>query len=387
MNTNAIESKISLLEHLLAEYYNLWYKETLNQFLYNDLQNDMEVSFEELYFYDNYGFLPNTHPLHKLTIDLKEASTLPMLDLQNNSVIDMPLKSITPKKNHEILSIARYIQNNINSHGTFELYDLAGGKGILSSFLLNYFPNAYTKSFILDKNVEFINQHNLVHNLNFIPINLLTDEFPYAVTSTDHLFMLHGCGDLTDKSLEFFLNSKSGLLLTVGCCYHLCTHDHKFESNNLFKLTKDALYLATRTNKVINKEAWNKRLSQKHYRYCFEMWYFKTFNKIMPALRSSPPTLYTHSFEFYSREQIRRLKINDSPHLYKSLLKEYLEGEKLREKLIGIGALRLIFARPIEVYLALRRVKSMFGHGFEITIGELFNRKISPRNIAIALKR
>ena len=64
-----------------------------------------------------------------------------------------------------------------------------------------------------------------------------------------------------------------------------------------------------------------------------------------------------------------------------------LDNFEIIEKLIELGALRLLFARPIEVYISFKRAQKLLSDNRrEIYLGEIFDRKISPRNILIYAK-
>lgn len=389
MNTNTfIESKISLLEHLLTKHKNIWEQEVLSKYLYGKFDNSLTASFEDLQYFEHHGNLPPQHSLHQYSIDLKFAASLPQLLPNTNDHILQKAKNISHKKAHELNALSNLIiHNTFISNHSCNILDLAGGKGVLSHYLLERFPEKFKSSIVIDKNITFKNPLSTHLNVHFKQFDLLQPQLNIITAPHSSIFMLHGCGDLTDQGLTIFKNSNSKFMVAVGCCYHLCTQIINFNSNSQIGITKDALYLATRTNKEVNEKTWNKRINQKHYRYTFEIWYNKKFQTPMPALRSSPTTLYNKNFEDYCVEQFKRLNLPFNTDSLRELTHELIDGKALRNHLIGIGALRLIFARAIEAYLALRRAQKCMSFCENPKLYEIFHKKLSPRNIALVLER
>lgn len=389
MHLNTIESKLTELENLLSSQTLLWQNEILHLHLQDRIPqawlcDDFYLNFADYQYFDNTSTLPHHHPLHALSVQLHEACSLPDLCHPNFQYFT-PLNSleIKAKKQHEITQLLHHIKQSDCFHQGEQLVDLAGGKGHLSRVLQHYFVNLQLHRCVLDSNKNFAQSNDPFYCVDLLKVQSL------PVPQPDHLLLLHGCGALTDQAIDFYSSHQTSSLHLVSCCYHLIQKNFSFTSYPLIKLTSESLHLATRTYKVLDATSWKKRHNVKQYRYTFEMWFFKKFRQTMPALKSSPGKLYESTFENYCDEQLKRLQIAKTPETIAELNSLFEKEFDLREKLIRLGMLRHLFSRPLEVYLSLRRAKELLKANQESTLefGEIFDKKISPRNILISAKR
>ncbi len=398
LNLNLIESKIAELEHLLSQVPLLWQNEILTLYLQEKIPVEwLEDSFllcnDHILKFHQTSSLPSSHPWHELSLKLIKCCEIPVFTndeihfLKNTNALQ-----IKEKKRHEINQLIQLSQQEELIHSRDHLIDLAGGKGHLTEAYLNYYSSLALSRSIIDNNTQFYVEH-LTKQKSFREqyycLDLLkTSQLPPSPGVSQHLIQLHGCGSLTDQALHFFLSSHAKSLQVVGCCFHRINNPIYFTTNPKLFLTPEALYLATRTYKSLTLENWKKRLNQKHYRYTLEMWFHEMFQRPMPALKSSIGSLYEGSFRDYAKVQLHRLSIKSSKLNLDSLEKCYSKKYALKDSLIKLGMIRMIFARPIEVYIALRRAHSLYKLGAnKVLIGEIFNAEISPRNILIFARK
>lgn len=386
-----IEAKILALENLLYPKCEFWQNEILDLHLQNKipsswLQDDFLMSFEQLQNFDSTGLLHQDHPWFALSQSLSSACELPSLYSQHASqTYNYFAKEIKAKKIYEINQLLSFTEKYSTLEQDARLIDLAGGKGHLSAAYQKTHPKLNFKRTVIDTNLAFCHEGFNDNSNQFQSVDLLKTK-TFNIHQQDHLFLLHGCGELSDRTIEQHLTHQCHSLHLVGCCYHLIKKPITFQNYDL-QLSLQALHLATKTYRQFALRSWQKLLNQKHYRYSLAIWFQQKFLKPMPALRSSPSTLYQADFLTYAKEQLKRLNISENQKILQELETCYSDHFDQIEKLIKLGVLRLLFARPIEIYIALKRAQTLSRNGHhKIQMGEIFQRKISPRNILLFAK-
>lgn len=393
MNLNLIESKILALENLLYPHHHLWQNEILDLFLQNKLPRKwLDESFlltlEEMQYLEETGTLPAKHPWYQLSLDLFNACKLPIL---NETVANEFIhKEIKEKKIHEINQLLFFSKKFTSFQSNDHLIDLAGGKGHLSFAFQDFYSELQLRRTVIDNNFAFNSTKTFNQDRNFSNqfrcLDLLKNQL-LDVNDCDHLLLLHGCGELSEAGIDILHNHLCKSLHLVGCCYHLIKSSIKFQHYPLI-VSNQALHLATKTHREINSTSWNKRSTQKHYRYSFGIWFEKKYQIPLPALKSSPSQLYRESFLIYAKEQLKRLKILATDEILNELQNCYRQYYDEIQKLIQLGALRMIFSRPIEVYIGLIRAQRILrSNNYNVLLGEIFNKKKSPRNILLFVSK
>lgn len=391
MNLTTIEAKILELENLLYPKQLLWQNEILDLHFKNLipsdwLKSDFLLNFQQLQQMEETGLLPKQHLWFSLSQKLLLTTKMAKLYDQNSANRDVSLeqaiaKKIKAKKSYEINQLIDFAKLHQLFSPQETIVDLAGGKGHLSHAMQVAFMDFQLCRKVMDKDINFYSAQlkNQFYCFDLLKTNTL------PIKSHDHLFLLHGCGNLSDQCINIGHTYHNQSMCLVGCCYHLMSTRPKFSHYEL-SVSHEALHLATKTNRIFDDSSWQKRLNQKHYRYSFEIWFRKTYQKPMPALRSSPKTLYREDYLSYAKEQLQRLCIKPTNANLNALSKGHEDDFGLREKLILLGSLRKLFARPIEIYIALKRAMVILQKKQDehLIMGEIFDRKISPRNILIA---
>jgi hypothetical protein len=388
LNTSTIETKLLAIENLMYPYFDFWQNEILDLHLQNKipsswLQDDFLIDFQQTKNLSETGKLQPSHPWYELSLKLTDLSELPKLSqVPTQNYIS---KDVKAKKIYEINQLLSHITTKSYLQAYEHIVDLAGGKGHLSSAILKSYPSLKLRRTVIDKNHHFKFNISNPDIENFLCLDLLNAK-NLPITKSDHLYLLHGCGSLTDQSIELQFKHQCRSLCLVGCCYHLIKEPIDFFSKNL-TLSSQALHLATKTHRDFTDSSWAKLKNQKHYRYSIGLWFNQKFRCPMPALKSSPRSLYQDDFSAYSKEQLKRLNIDVRADYLQELNDCYTQNYEVIEKLIKLGTIRLLFSRPLEVYIGLRRaLKLSQTKANQIMIGEIFDRKISPRNILLFCK-
>ncbi len=356
----------------LSPYRELWQGEILNEFprIYAPEIEDWAKNFEELSSKEKAERLSFYSPLNdekhkKLISEIKQLIELPSLEIKPSKVIH----KVTQKKGHEISQIESFYQDKKLAR----IYDFAGGVGHTSEYLEK---NLNIQCTCLDLDSRLIETGQTRADKVEFKVFEIKKDMKLELNLPADLLGLHCCGDLSQNLIDYFSESKASSLLNLGCCYH------KIESHQDF--SHQARYLATRSHGVISESQIKEREQFKTYRYSFEL-FLKEFyhTPSVATLKSSLPELYQGSFEKYALEQLERLNLKPIEYSKIKSFFEDLETQKQVKRLINLGHVRAPFGRTIEIALILKRAIELRKKGYQVEVFELFNRALSPRNIAI----
>jgi hypothetical protein len=370
------------LEHLkkiqtvLTPYRQLWNQEVLEVHPFNyspqinswvDLIENLTLEQKELFIAKKIDQLDLPEDLVEL---IEKILLLERIEVQAVP-INIFFKSqlhLRQKKTHEINQILSFIEANKN----FEeiIIDFAGGIGNLANALTKY---AQKSVHCLELNQDLIETGRKRYpDVHFEQGNIELLQGPSTAKDCS-MIGLHCCGDLTYKVLDIFKNAhQAKSILSIGCCYHKIAK-HAFFSTN-------ALHLANFHNPHENL---SQKYSVKKHRYLFEL-LVKKFHPLTKKieLRSSPIKSYESSFLTYTHQNLPKLglKIPDSDVLAFS---QNQQNIKVVDRLFAMGLLRSTFAQIIELALTLEKYIHLSRFVNHIEIVELFDSKISPRNLGI----
>src|SRR5690606_38944600 len=98
---------------------------------------------------------------------------------------------------------------------------------------------------------------------------------------------------------------------------------------------------------------------------------------------SSVPSVYNLSFQEYAKEQFNRLGLTPlSDEILDSAINNS-EYQKTLKQYFLAGIIRNTFGRIIEIFLNLDRVLYLHEQKIPAKLTQIFDAKLSPRNIAI----
>jgi|GEM_PF-4828682 len=391
MQPSEIISKISVIEEFLIPFYDLFNYEPLHIYphtysqeverliaLISSLKDSHKCDFINYSEIDSYP-----SELKKLLEQVNQLIKLPQVpnfQLINNQ----KFKNLTNKKAHEISAITSFLSTEKIS--TPEYLDFAGGKGHLSFHTSRAFNKPSTCIDFDEKLIEAgesLFSKNPQVNFIHADINKISTQ---VIKSEHHVHSLHCCGDLTDLTLKYFVeSSQAKTFLGFGCCYHKIKENFYLGEN---LLSNEAKTLAMKSYRPHTPQELESRVQLKKYRYSFEL--FLRENKIITqdlVLKSSRPKIYQLPYIDYCLYQAQKVGIEIT---HPQLIAKHFECSRTQEKvqrMIDIGILRSIFARVIEVYITLKRIPKKSFESMDIQVAQFFDRKVSQRNIGIYLKK
>ena len=320
--------------------------------------------------------------------------------LENQRYPSWALFQVSGKKQHEIKAISHYVSKLNLTNKT--LVDIGGGKGHLSRILALY--HGFSAS-SLDSNLELqeLGKRRLAKyplpnghgELKFIHHtfglndsetlereNLLFKKSPFSVG-------LHTCGELALSHLQ--KSKLKNSLLNIGCCYQRLSPaqaaqlSHFSREKAPLELTKYALTLATRGHTDISLKDYTVKKRVKYYRAAIQLFANskKGTNEFL-SVGSNHPRDYFRSFSEYALEKMAGLDIKTSEDELESFYRCPSTTRSLDQIYRG-NLVRWRFGRLIEKYLVYDRALKLIEEGHSARVFQIFDEKISPRNMAIAV--
>ncbi|MDC0714522.1 methyltransferase [Stigmatella sp. ncwal1] len=201
---------------------------------------------------------------------------------------------------------------------------------------------------------------------------------------------LHTCGPLALTQIR--KSQEAGFLLNFGCCYDKldAARDYpvsRFGEAHRLPFTRYALSLATRGrhHKTGTEFALMKRVYAQRFaldlllrRQCPELGF-------VPA-GDAPKALYAGSFAVYARDRLERLRLD--PGMAEAELDSFeVSVRPETRRLFLCHLLRDRFARALEIVLLLDRALLLEEMGFQVELLQVFDPRLSPRNVALIASR
>jgi hypothetical protein len=300
----------------------------------------------------------------------------------NESIIPKELRrKLSLKKEHEISLIKSLLENE-----EIELFiDIGSGAGHLSSCLLS--PKQ--ESICIDMNKAFQKagieklkrwSPKTLTKMKFVSLEVqsASDLSQFSLSKRSMVLGLHACGALSSNLIQL----KADRILSFGCCYHKLSREY-----NLSRIAKispiwfsnHALTSAAKGYAYLEKEDYSQKFKVKRYRYALHYFLKDKINKDFGAIGNGKKVDYNLSFSDYCYKYSKETLVY-SKH---ELETYFLQKLDFVEFVISSGVLRSVLGRVIEIYLLLDRALYLKENGQNPAIFELFDRKISPRNIAI----
>lgn len=367
----------------LPEKYHEWAKElkNLSQLEIIDLENNL-IS-KKIYNEGHLDFL-NT---------IKSLSKVEHLNSTKFAIEEIPpnlKRKLTLKKQHEISHISSYLSNK--SYKT--ILDIGSGAGHLSAILLSYDKKKKSICVDMSKEVQAIGIKKLerenpeiLRRLSFIE-RKIDDQTSLQDINYDLLLGLHTCGDLSVNLLKIHLKNKienkKGSFLNFGCCYHKLSTDslnlsQRAREKPVLHLSHHALTMAAKSYKSLSPKEYDERVAVKNFRYGIHLFMKRKLDLDFQTLGNATASDYKGSFSDYAKKYCSQTHNTNA-----QVLEDFYQKNLLLIKDVQyLGIIRSHLSRLAELYIVLDRVLFIKETNPNLEFGELFDRKISPRNFGI----
>lgn len=299
-------------------------------------------------------------------------------------------KKISEKKKHElerILSVTSELED-------IHIVDIGGGAGYLTENLV-YNKNRF--SFCIDANKKLQERGSIrIHNNsieNRKKVKFIHSFFDHRFNSqsikhdVDKLIIgLHSCGDLSSEIIKYFDQSNSKYLLNVGCCYQKLNNNYNisnFSKKHKIVFSENALNLASRCFSYQSKEKLEKKIKVRTYRYALHFYLQKKGIKSFTPIGRTQLSDYKKPFSDYVKKYTPQY-FTTSEHAESFFNSPQIQD--LVSQTIHIDLLRGLLGRVIETYIVLDRALFLKERNYNVSIQTIFDRKLSPRNLAIIVQ-
>lgn len=340
-----------------------------------------DKNIEELVEFEN-NFTINTqdHDFSNFLKELSETISFPKPLVSKEDDIIIGLKQ---KKNHEIQRIREIIKD----YNELNYVDIGSGVGHLSEALVkeqDSFSNCIDMDeYLQELGKKRLNEKGLLKKFKFIHANFKKDSQYQLITpyTKNMILGLHACGDLSSEIIEYFHKVQAQHLISIGCCYQRLNNRY-----NLSKLAQDspllfstnALNLAARCYQFQSKDGLRQKIKIRRYRYALHLYQQSKGQSDFSSIGKTKLADYDDSFSAYVKKYAN-FTIGSSEEIESFFQNNLNEVEHI----IFTDIFRLSLGRLIEVYLILDRAQYLVEHGHLVKVLEIFERKLSPRNLAI----
>ena len=302
------------------------------------------------------------------------------------------LQGLKAKKVHEISRFLACVGSCVQQHGVDQdasMIDWGGGKGHLSERLQSVCQRPVL---CVDREISAkVRAGSTVQYLQeeIRSAEKLSPTLQSALKQTHISLGLHACGSLSIHQLELARQSLPScqLLINVACCFDKIQGPHQilsaFGRQHLIPLSEAALDLATRTRRSPDAASFQLKKTVNAFRWC--LFLFEQAHGL-PVTRSfgrRPDWLYRQGFAAYLAT------LSDAhPEIYerRNEVLDFYALESTQSTLHHIFCLHILrnqFARAIELAVVLDRGFWLAESGFKVSLWQLFDGTLSPRNLAL----
>lgn len=222
-------------------------------------------------------------------------------------------------------------------------------------------------------------------------IDVMSDAAVELLQPKQHAVALHACGKLHMQLLQ--AGSQRGVeqFSLSPCCYHLIDQDQyralsQAATNSRLRLSRYDLKLAAQ--ETVTAGARERRLGQR------ELSWRLGFDLLQRQLRgidgylncpTVPQAVLSGSFAAYCRWMAERKQLSLGNDI------DYSDFERRGQQRIilieQIEMVRLLFRRPLELWLALDRALFLQQQGYQVQLQQFCDRQQTPRNLLIQAQK
>ncbi len=376
-----LEKRFEAIENLLLDHQYLLDKEVLQRYPnlsapYHEWGKSIATfTDEELIQLENLQFQElNLPDDYRLMLD--KISSLLKLDQAEYRPQQIPkehLKKMTLKKRHEI----EILQGQLEEDQSF--VDIGSGAAHLSGVLLE--GNDKTSICIdMDSDIQSIGKKKhakILDRLQFETLKFHRHADLFGNPS-DTLIGLHACGDLSCDIIEYGIHHKFKKIVSYGCCFHKLSQFPMSKQTNL-KVSNHALTMAAKSYKTMTLKEFQQREKVKRFRYTLHFLMFEHMDGGFVTLGNASKADYEGAFHEYCYKYLPETK-----KFTPEFLTDFFTSKKdeYREYLC-FGIIRSHLSRLLEVFINLDRCLYLKEQGYNVKLEEVFDRKLSPRNLCI----
>lgn len=264
------------------------------------------------------------------------------------------------------------------------------GKGHLGRMLAYRFDQTVTsiewQQQLCDDGTALAAKHHIAQQ--FVCADVLTAPLNNVLHSQQHIVALHACGQLHISMLQHAVQHGCQQLQLVPCCYHLISEAQYQPMSNLgtelnLQLSKDDLKLVVQGQVTAGERVEKLRFTEVLWRLAYdELRADISADKQYRPLASVAKHWFSGEFANFALWAAQQHQLRLPAEIDWAL---YLQRGTKRAGLVQrIELVRHLFRRPLELWLVLDRALYLQQHGYDVSVTQLCNYQITPRNVLLS---
>lgn len=338
--------------------------------------------------------LPNS--MRDLVIELRDLCDFPFYFhdqelLFSDPIYAQQINGLEMKKAHELRNLGPFVKDFSDFLQVSSLVEVGGGKGFLSLAA----SGCQAKHVIIDqvagllgKCESYFKRWRREKPLDCICCCIQNPSFQQqcCIENNSLIVGLHLCGNLTNDCLQSVVLSENKGVVSLGCCYHrLEIHQQNLSGYCQLYYGDSEFRLCLAPYHYKSIDTYRNNVIKNIYRFAlFDIYCYK--NGVPPIVKDLNVYDYPRKAEKIDFEDF--LFVNAKQISCLGEKNEILQfyNEKSFEQALSMERfeyIRRFFSRILEVYLVLDRALFLKKSDLEVVLVQLFDGRISPRNLAI----
>lgn len=222
-------------------------------------------------------------------------------------------------------------------------------------------------------------------------VDVLAEGVDEHLDRGQHAVALHACGPLHQQLMARGVEREVKTLSIAPCCYQTCTRDSYRPLSSLaqasgLSLQREDLYTVVQETVTASSYVQRQREQSQQWRLGFDLLQreLRGVDEYMPV-PSLPGRMASTDFQAFCRAAAARKGLDLPLHI------DWQKFERAgRERFVRVSALdlvRLLFRRPLEVWLVLDYALFLQHHHYRVSLGTFCERHLTPRNILLNAQR
>ena len=314
--------------------------------------------------------------------------------LETDPIYKQQINALNLKKSHELRNLGPLVKDFADDLDAKLLVEVGGGKGYLSLAASGCRADHMVIDLaedLLGKCQSYFDRWERKKNLKCVIKKIEDSDFQKdcEIPKESLLAGLHLCGNLSIFFIKSVIKNKNLGVVSLGCCYHrLEDGDQNLSGLGQFHLGTSEYRLALAPYHYKCIETYRNNVIKNIYRYGLFCIYHKITN-IMPTMGVLNDYEYPKDASVVDFEGFLSLNSAkfDLPISQAEALQMFKSGiDQLAMDMERYEFIRRMLSRVVEVYLILDRRLYLEQNGMDATIVQLFDGRLSPRNLGIIAK-
>lgn len=227
--------------------------------------------------------------------------------------------------------------------------------------------------------------------LHSVALDVLTPAADPFVQTAQQVVALHACGDLHERLLGLCVEQGAHQLHVAPCCYHKRAEEYYVPLSQRGRATgltlhKSELHTAVMETVTAGASVRRQRMQLQMMRLGFDCLQrdVRGVDRFLPV-PSLPASWARMEFAEFCQHcaSLKNIELPASvnwQHYQR-------QGEQRFWQVSALDLVRLLFRRPLEIWLALDRALLLQEHGYAVQVGTFCPAHITPRNLLIQGRR